>query len=37
MFWLIFTIALWAIVHSLLAAMRIKNFFRRSHCIHSAY
>ena len=30
MFWLIFTIALWGIVHSLLASVRIKNFFRSS-------
>jgi protein-S-isoprenylcysteine O-methyltransferase Ste14 len=30
MFWLIITIALWGIVHSLLASMGVKNFFRGS-------
>jgi protein-S-isoprenylcysteine O-methyltransferase Ste14 len=30
MFWLIFTIALWGIVHSLLASMRFKNFLRHT-------
>lgn len=30
MFWLIFTIALWGIVHSLLASIRFKNFLRRT-------
>lgn len=29
MFWLIFTIALWGIVHSLLASFGFKSFFRR--------
>jgi methanethiol S-methyltransferase len=30
MFWLIFTVALWAIVHSLLASMNVKDFARRA-------
>ena len=30
MFWLIFTIALWGLLHSLLASMGVKNFFRRT-------
>jgi protein-S-isoprenylcysteine O-methyltransferase Ste14 len=30
MFWLIFTIALWGIIHSLLATIRFKNFLRRT-------
>ena len=30
MFWLIFTIALWGIIHSLLASIRFKNFLRRT-------
>lgn len=30
MFWLILTIALWGIVHSLLASIRFKNFLRRT-------
>jgi methanethiol S-methyltransferase len=30
MFWLIFVIALWGIVHSLLASIRFKNFLRRT-------
>jgi hypothetical protein len=30
MFWLIFTIALWGIVHSLLASIRFKNFLCRT-------
>jgi protein-S-isoprenylcysteine O-methyltransferase Ste14 len=30
MFWLIFTIALWGMMHSLLASMRFKNFFRQT-------
>ena len=29
MFWLIFTVALWGIVHSLLASVGVKNFLRR--------
>lgn len=29
MFWLIFTIALWGMIHSLLASMGFKNFLRR--------
>ncbi len=29
MFWLIFTIALWGVVHSLLASLGFKNFLRR--------
>jgi protein-S-isoprenylcysteine O-methyltransferase Ste14 len=29
-FWLIFTIALWGIVHSLLASIRFKNYLRRT-------
>ena len=29
MFWLIFIIALWGIVHSLLASISFKNFLRR--------
>ncbi|HSL45580.1 MAG TPA: isoprenylcysteine carboxylmethyltransferase family protein [Anaerolineales bacterium] len=29
MFWLIFTIALWGIIHSVLASMGFKNFLRR--------
>jgi methanethiol S-methyltransferase len=28
MFWLIFTVVLWGILHSLLASMRVKNFLR---------
>lgn len=30
MFWLIFTIALWGIIHSLLASMGFKSFIRRT-------
>jgi protein-S-isoprenylcysteine O-methyltransferase Ste14 len=30
MFWLIFSIALWGIVHSLLASLRFKNYLRRT-------
>lgn len=30
MFWLIFTITVWGILHSLLASMRFKNFIRRA-------
>jgi protein-S-isoprenylcysteine O-methyltransferase Ste14 len=30
MFWLIFTIALWGIIHSLLASIGFKNFLRRT-------
>jgi methanethiol S-methyltransferase len=30
MFWLVFTIALWGIVHSLLASTGMKNFIRRA-------
>ena len=30
MFWLIFTIALWGIIHSLLASIGFKNFIRRA-------
>jgi len=30
MFWLIFTIALWGVVHSLLASLRFKSFLLRS-------
>jgi protein-S-isoprenylcysteine O-methyltransferase Ste14 len=30
MFWLVFTIALWGIVHSLLASIGFKNFLRRT-------
>lgn len=30
MFWLIFTVALWGILHSLLASIRFKNFVRRT-------
>lgn len=30
MFWLIITIALWGVIHSLLASMGLKNFLRRS-------
>lgn len=30
MFWLIITIALWGVIHSLLASMGFKNFLRRS-------
>lgn len=29
MFWLIFTIALWGVIHSLLASLGFKNFIRR--------
>lgn len=30
MFWLIFIVALWGILHSLLASMALKNFFRHA-------